>query len=504
MTTEGVRLSKFPVEIVDHIFSFLPLPDRKSASLVCRLWNELAFDDRYMRHVVINFSGWESSNKISYLRKSSRRYRNILAYLGRELHREIFFDIIIEVLDHIGSELRSFHCMALMSEKQLWSVISRVPKLEQLIVGFYTSSSRQQECFFPELKNLKDLRLLENVHQIQSLNIPALTQFSGNFSDSWDAKESLAALRRMAPQLKRLELQSSENFIPIDELQFPNVEKLELSGQIYQDASNSALRALFSGFKCLKEVDLIFNTEQLVLDIITKECPGIEKLHFENHPLNPNSFSLLERLKRLETLSLVVSIDTPIILESKPLVSVKRLCLQIYNMDADASVIKGLRKLLPNVNDVSVILATYFKPENVLDHICRSFSHIKRIYISHAWNPQLDGNLLGTLQHLDHLEELLLNGIHTPVELMVPNRHMKRLTLEHCRWLTDGNLLNLAQLYPNLKYLELVWCTKVTPRGLEKFRSVLADCVVYRVRSNPLRYTDSKHQQLKFFLSWIL
>ncbi|XP_021697700.1 uncharacterized protein LOC110675930 isoform X2 [Aedes aegypti] len=405
METESLLLTDLPVEILEHILSYLPLSDRKAASLVCRFWNELAFSRRSLRHVALNLiMDWEQS-QLEYLRKSSRQYRKVFAFFGPETCCEFDFELVVEVLNLFGADLESFHCMTNFTEEQLWNVLVRAPNLQHLVIGLDASTVKQQ-LSFPVLSHLEDLGSLINVLQVQSLQAPNLTQLSANFTTSSDAKGSLAFLQRVAPQLNSLELFSTEYFIPIDELRFPKLEVLKLAGQICA-ASDSAIRLFFSSFMCLKEVRLDFNVKDLVLDVLTTACPAIEKLHFKNDLMNSESFRFLERLKYLKTLSVTGSIDFRITLECKPL----------------------------------------------------------------------------ALRHLDRLEELTLKSIHTPVAFMLPNKCLKRLKIKYFHWLTDGDLLMLSEIYPNLQYLELSWCRKVTSRGVEEFRSRLKDCVVHCVQS---------------------
>lgn len=298
METESLLLTDLPVEVLEHILSYLPLSDRKAASLVCRFWNELAFSRRSLRHVALNLiMDWEQS-QLEYLRKSSRQYRKVFAFFGPETCCEFDFELVVEVLNLFGADLESFHCMTNFTEEQLWNVLVRAPNLQHLVIGLDASTVKQQ-LSFPVLSHLEDLGSLINVLQVQSLQAPNLTQLSANFTTSSDAKGSLAFLQRVAPQLNSLELFSTEYFIPIDELRFPNLEVLKLAGQICA-ASDSAIRLFFSSFMCLKEVRLDFNVKDLVLDVLTTACPAIEKLHFKNDLMNSESFRFLERLKYLK------------------------------------------------------------------------------------------------------------------------------------------------------------------------------------------------------------
>ncbi|XP_062550367.1 uncharacterized protein LOC134215129 [Armigeres subalbatus] len=484
---KGPRLTDFPVELLEHIISFLPLSDRKSASLVCRLWNEVAFSRRFLRNVALKLTKSRRRCQCNHLQRSIRRYRNVFISFGWVTCCEYDFVMITEVLDRFGEGLDSFHCMTNLTEEQLWTVMSRAPNLQQLVVGWDDKAVNQLGLNFPVLKHLTDLGSLGNVLKIPSLNVPKLVHLSANFTKRTDAEASMAALHRLGQQLKSLELFSTEYFIPISKLQFPNVRVLKLKGNICEAASDCALGRFFAGFRILKEAKLYFDVKVSVLEIITKTHPEIEKLHFENFPLKLHSFRLLSQLSYLKNLSIVGSIESRISLKCKPLVKVEKFCLELYNlmtsMSGEASVIRSFRKLLPNVTDMSIILTEHNTPKCVLEHVCRNFPHLKKLTIT-SDHKYCQISSLEALRHLDCLEELTLKCIHTTMSLMLPNKCLRRLTIDDCPLLIDEDLLMLSESYPNLKYLELAWwrSTQVTSWGVEEFRSRLTDCVVHCVQ----------------------
>ncbi|KXJ71494.1 hypothetical protein RP20_CCG020393 [Aedes albopictus] len=483
MDSPTLSLNDLPVEILEQIFSYLPLSDRKAVSLVCQAWNEIVFSRRFMKSVALNvIMDWEQS-QVHYLRASTRRYRRVFIFLGPETCCEFDFTVIIEILDLFGNDLESFHCMSGFTEEQLWKVIIRAPNLQQLIVGV-DAESLKHERSFPVLGRLQDLGSLVNVLQIRGLDMPKLTQLSANFTTASDALGSIDLLRRLTPQLRNLELFSMEYYFSIDELRCPKVEVLKLAGQICA-GSDLAVRSFFGGFQCLKDVRLEFNVTDRILDVITQTCPRIENLHFKSDLLSSDTFQLLERLKSLKTLSIMGSIDFRIALECKPLVSVKRFRLQLVILDDGTRIFGGFKKMLPNVNDISVKLVTHVQPERALVHVCRSFPHIRRLTIADATTRirMLSCTTFQNLRNLYRLEELTLKSIHVPVAFMHRNKCLKRLKIKYFHWLTDGDLIMLADLYPNLKYLELSWCRKVSIRGVEEFRARLPDCVVHCIQS---------------------
>lgn len=168
-------------------------------------------------------------------------------------------------------------------------------------------------------------------------------------------------------------------------------------------------------------------------------------------------------------LSIIASLDRNIALVGKPLVSVKRFVLKLNN---ETKIIEGFRQVLPNVNDISI------EPETngFLENICENFPHLRRLTIP---NSKIEGStMFQNFRPMRQLEELILPTAYFQPNVMLPIRCLKRLVLTNVDWFFDEDLILLAELYPNLKYLELTRGYRITATGIEAFRSRLPDCVV--------------------------
>lgn len=186
------------------------------------------------------------------------------------------------------------------------------------------------------------------------------------------------------------------------------------------------------------------------------------------------SLSLFE-----QTLSIIGSIDYRITLPCKPLVSVTQFWLRLVNLHDEARIFHGLRQMLPNVDDLGLTLITADSHASVLTHACLNFPRLRRLSIfdNASVMRSLTDTLFDNLRNLDRLEELQLQSVHVEVEFMQPNEHLKRLEFRS-HYLFDEELIMLADLYPNLKYLGMSWCKNVTNNGIKEFRSRLPGCVV--------------------------
>ncbi|KXJ68579.1 hypothetical protein RP20_CCG002647 [Aedes albopictus] len=302
-------------------------------------------------------------------------------------------------------------------------VLNRLPKLQLLKVG-KTIKERCSDIGFRISEQLQALGMLNNVLQIERLDAPNLTQLSISFTSSDDGKNIFPILRRLAPQLKNVDLHSTDYFIPLEQLQFPKAEVLKIGGSLCNTDNDCNLRTFFTGFEQLKEVTL--ESTEIALDVLTEACPEIEMFKFEVSSVDPAPFHLLGRLKSLKTLGLGKFNKIPVISSKcNPLVSVKTLSLELS--ECGESSIERLRHLLPNVTAMDVTLKDNWNIGRTLGHICRNFRGLHRLEISDRSTRGLTSwSSLLVLQQLDQLEELILRAVRTLMVYMPPNPLLKQ------------------------------------------------------------------------------
>nr|XP_029727518.1 uncharacterized protein LOC115265696 [Aedes albopictus] len=477
MNNQVFPIDDLPVEVLEHIFSFLPLSDRKSASLVCSHWEKLAFSRRFLRKVALEIRLW-CKTQLTSLRRSSRRYRHLYVILNMNVRNESCFKYMLEVLELFEKDAESFQCLGHFTTEQLCLVLSRLPNLQQLVVGLNARTS-DQGIEFPTLAQLQALGSLSNVLQIKNLDVPKVTQLSIVFTNSVEGKDSMPVLKRLAPQLKNVDLYSTGYFIPIEQLQFPKAEVLKIGGNLCLAEHDWHLQTFFAGFKLLKEVVLNSAIKEIALDAIINACPEIEIFKFKVLRFKPIPFHLLERLKHLKTLGLGLVYDDPEInLKCNPLVSVKTLSLELS--ECGEIFFARLQHLLPNVIAMDVTLRDDWEFEWGLGQICRNFSGLQRLEISDlVIRGRTFFSSLLALEQLDQLEELTLKEVHTRIVHLPSSPRLERFAINYPCWLTDGDLLDLARLYPKLRYLELGSGRQVTSKGIAAFKSQLVNCVVH-------------------------
>lgn len=293
-----------PSEMLEHVFGFLPLHDRKSVSLVCRTWCALAFSRRFMRYVTLRLVDWENfrASKYDVLRSSARRYRHIMAFFGPKECPEAQFELLLNLVDRFGRELDSLFCLTMFKANQLQQIVEKTPNVQQLVVGL-SSVEGKSERTFPVLRRLKDLGSLNHMLQCPALDVPRfapnLEQLTVNFTSSENIGQSIEALKKFGPQLKSLEMFASDYYFEVNELRFPKLKILKLSGKIV-DTSVTAQKNFFKQFTNLREVSFDCNIQDVVLDTLTRACPELKVLHMKSTELSEKSLCYLNRLKCLK------------------------------------------------------------------------------------------------------------------------------------------------------------------------------------------------------------
>ncbi|XP_062716670.1 uncharacterized protein LOC134292027 [Aedes albopictus] len=429
MSNEVFPINDLPEEVLEHIFSFLPLSDRKSASLVCTTWEKLAFSRRFLREVVFQIGSQET-----LLHKSKRRYSNMSVIFDKHVvHNHFFYKHLFKLLELFATDVESLHCRGYVSTKLLCMMVNRLPKLQQWTVESEVTNWYRGPRF-PVVMQLPAPGSLNNELQIE---MPNLTQLSIRFTNPANGWDPTAVLRQLAPQLKKVDLYSTVRSIPLEQLQFLKAEVLKIGGSLCVTDNDSDLRIFFAGFRLLKET------------------LGLGQVY----EVSENS------------------------LKCNPLVTVKNLSLELS--ECEDSSIERLRHLLPNVIAMDVVtLKDDWTFERGLRHICRNFRGLQRLEVSDrpTRNRKLESGLL-VLEHLDQLEELIFKDIHTRIVNIPPNPLLKRFVMNYPEQLSNGDLLELARQYPNL---ELGPDRQVTSEGIAAFKSQLVNCAVHCVPSDTI------------------
>ncbi|KAL9698270.1 hypothetical protein quinque_001711 [Culex quinquefasciatus] len=425
-----------PSEMLEHVFGFLPLHDRKSVSLVCRTWCALAFSRRFMRHLTLRLVDWENfrASKYDVLRSSARRYRHIMAFFGPKECPEAQFELLLNLVDRFGRELDSLFCLTMFKANQLQQIVEKTPNVQQLVVGL-SSVEGKSERTFPVLRRLKDLGSLNHMLQCSALDVP-----------------------RFAPNLEQLTVNftSSENIV-------------------------TAQKNFFKQFTNLREVSFDCNIQDVVLDTLTRACPELKVLHMKSTELGEKSLCYLNRLKCLKHLGISGKLNSNLLIDCKPLPTVETFHLHMYESDNDQAIFQRFTQLLPNTKQLKITFDEKFTIRNTLLSACKPFAKLQRLEIADRSyrmanaEPSADN----ALQELKLLDELVLNSLDVPVAYLYPSGTLKRLRLKFIVGMTDRELLDVVRKFPNLRYLEVACCRRITDEGIRAVRGIVPSCVVH-------------------------
>lgn len=257
------HISTLPNEITESIMEYLPLKDRKSASLVCRLWNQEAFSRRLQSTVQLKIRSNVDSRSLEVLQNSIRSYRNLC--VGIRNHSEFDspqqFQAIKAALDSVASGVERLTKWSYSTLTQLKELITVMPNLKHLTVLVHPVRGTHN-VKLPSLKKLSSLEIVINPRPI-----------AGNG-------------KKVFPKLQVQQLRA-----------------LKITTFIFD---NTELNGLFHQVLPLRELRLDCYISRKMLEGICRNCPLLIILGIlRAHHLETGSFQCFEKLTDLQVSLLV-------------------------------------------------------------------------------------------------------------------------------------------------------------------------------------------------------
>nr|XP_029731971.1 uncharacterized protein LOC115268091 [Aedes albopictus] len=293
------HINNLPNGIHQEIFSYLPLEDRKTAALVCRLWEQEAFSVRLLTNVQLCVTcqlmkSWATT--ISVLRNSTRKYRNVIFRLcDGDICSHVEYPLIVDVLNQFGSTIEGFVMKHGCSANRLKRFADRMPNLKSM-TAYVTEleNLRDEPIKFPEDNILKN-------QQFDMLRVaPNLQQLRIFFISSKEHVRALEMLKAYANQLKMLDLRVLYAWLPIDELRLEKMEILKLQGGS-REFEVHRLHRLLKRLRELKAVHLGINIYQSTLEVISSSCPKLNTLDIRSDYLEVGALKHLNNMPNLQT-----------------------------------------------------------------------------------------------------------------------------------------------------------------------------------------------------------
>uniref|UniRef100_A0A8D8AYY6 (northern house mosquito) hypothetical protein n=1 Tax=Culex pipiens TaxID=7175 RepID=A0A8D8AYY6_CULPI len=212
---EPLTIDDLPDEILDHIFSFLKLPDRKSASLVCHRWNNKSFR---WKNVVVVVQTSQLASEYSSLLASDRPYKHLeipARWLGPEMAARFANSLESLVLFRLEAESvmnRNAH----FSIFDVEDIHNAFPKIRELTLEYLTFLDHSHfdrfiRVSFPALESLYVKHCLIGS---RSIGIMRFSNFSNlehlKIETKFPLESTLLQDVEMLPKLRALDLNCPE------------------------------------------------------------------------------------------------------------------------------------------------------------------------------------------------------------------------------------------------------------------------------------------------------
>ncbi|XP_025076513.1 F-box/LRR-repeat protein 20-like isoform X2 [Pomacea canaliculata] len=424
--------SKLPIEVVTHIMSFLGVPDRKEAALVCQAWYEASLDPALQQNIIVNFS-YEKTGEIL---QSFQRRRLSHLVLSQFDNSSSSTNAILKSFEQISEDLKSLSLKdSNITEGTLLQMLLKCPHLESLdlsgcnslfMAGTLLNNNEKAQQLEKAMKNVKELKLA------------SLRYISDN---------SFHRLMAAFPNLSKLSLASSQ---------------ITYNGSAYYSRTSAVYdnTAVFTFFKL--EQYISDHVRQLkVLDLsrtsITNEHLGqlvrITDLQLEELFLvgcrdigNEGVNRLCQHQTSLRVLDLTECVDVRdvgVANITTHLSKLETLRLNKCHMITNASI--GLLKNLPHLQVLDLVECYELTSAGLVTGLCEvvksSLTHLNLSCCS-----KVDTDLVIKLAQ------------HVPI--------LQHLDLSSCFLLQDVGLHNISSSLHNLRTLRLAWCKSITNLGL--------------------------------------
>ncbi|XP_055601226.1 F-box/LRR-repeat protein 7-like [Uranotaenia lowii] len=490
--SSGPHINQFPNEILDEIFAFLTLKDRKSVSLVCHRWNKLAFAPLYMREVLLNMVRYNyKESDFEVLKKSERIYKNIRCS-----------KFSINHLLFLGPNLESVSCKDGLYKCQLRPILQCSPKLRELKVSLRQSDKIDNDTM-PVMEQLTSLRLNANKWSIKGFEIseifPKVTRMDICISCEGEYTTLLKVLPHFGPQLQCLQISGDFSLrgIPFNQMPFPQLESFILSDYSRESETEmefDTFRNFFVQLTNLRSFDMIPPILDEYLQEITYNCKKLQELRINVNFLRDSAFASLAQLAHLKTLSIDGELHEDVLIQcSKPINTIRNLELRD---------LWGSLDLLPYVipNAVNIILPIY---ADGLFELVSSFPNLKRLSISDVHGDFQTSDL----EVFVSLEELILDiprDFYEIFDRLPGNPSLKRLRIFYSgnskiKKTLDNDILRLLQRLPALRFLELDLGFRITEDGFRRIRQEFNQCVIQqRIRKNSLLFAGGFYDRFYF------
>ncbi|XP_055543221.1 uncharacterized protein LOC129728780 isoform X2 [Wyeomyia smithii] len=479
--------------MLDKVFTYLSLEDRKAVSRVCLYWSRLAFR-RMNFQIAIDVR--KNKSERTYLRVllgSNRRYRHLWFYFG---NRQDKSELMLAIMRTFADSLETLKIMSDSTIALRLDVLSHVAgicrnlkilHLQSVLFQYHDCSDTQ----FDALARLERLYLRSNLLEFSDVPIETMTP---NITSlfiiiSYVSVRPIEFLRSFSSRLRQLEVRflTDDHFGAFSKLEFPQLEQLSLSSadSLLEGNKLASYVELFHGLSNLVELTLQYEISITVLESVTKCCKKLRSLCLDTEELFDEHFVLIGELKCLEALRLMsaeIGIENA---ESFPVLpGLRQLTLEGVSVEMFFELNSFIRHSFPALASLQLVrvcrhmdtgkMAIFY---NCL--LCNLLS-LERLLLSEKEN-ELDMKLFACFVQLPRLHRIQLhfrslvayNSLHDFSSVC----NFRTVVLD-VRQIDEKNLQMMLNQLPMLKQLEIPAAHFCSTEGLQIIRQKHPDCII--------------------------
>lgn len=506
--------SDLPVEVLEHILSFLPLDACKQASLVCRQWLSLCSSRKCMAKVLLKLEPYpqNATDIRRTIASSGRHYRHVLFKSDNDDH-----NVLIKILKRLKPDLESltmtsnfeesislnldylkrlFGCLAMLRELRIQSMIQyaffvpdakvRLAKMPHLDVLYLEYGTLEESCFdWREIA--PNLRHLYMPHYVGSRNFNDMMSFYG---------QQLCSLG--------ISLGNGEYCSVGEGNTFPHVRRLSVKCTTRMEPEHTT--RLFKSFTNLRELSLGHWILPDTLSMIVNSFPSLVTLRLYD-ALHDDGLQLISKLPNLKILFLSGEVlHLAQLTQADSFNNLEQLALKNVVVDADFDDFFALLHVkMPNVTSLEI---TEMEIEMETAVACKHLTNLLRLTIVFSREATLWANVFGELSRMTHLQELRIHstglqcGFSWTWFSQCPSIRHLGISLEeltqYCASKDETTEWKaFADSFPSLAKFEVAQC-KLSAPAMEAIRRQLPNCEVRHVTEMGAFRADSEDATLQF------
>lgn len=440
-----------------------------------RQWNQLAFTDRPMRTVALHVVDYLNAKDRRILLTSSRCYRN----LTLEWTEASSVPFLVEVVDKFGQNLHSLKLATyVVTPPVLVRFLLKTPNLRQLIIE---GSMCNEDCdmVLPVFNDVKALELSQRGFESELCElIPSLfpNLISLDVVGAEDAAIDL--IQSYGKQLKclhvLLEFTQLQKFSTLNCLD--NLERIHVSWPQPSDFRQAF--SVFSEMELVQSASLTGPLNEATFEMICSKWSNLTSLCVNVHSLKAATFQKISALKKLKILKLQGSIRDGNFLKEIHLPNVSHLILD--GISTTCGFYNYMSSFVPNLWMLKIYDHTFENAQ--LRLLTKTMTSLRVLALDYCYQIKDDGfQLLNNLTNLLELRCWSISISENAFNRFPKCPNLRTLSIGGSGWITNKTVLDIPNVFPNLKELHVVDCFKVDEDTIYTLQERMRKCAVVRL-----------------------